>query len=103
MSGLTLQVINSWSAVIQPIVRGKALGHPQSRSIKCSALYFDFKLLLHLSELPQGVRSDCVRAYVTKASLTRTEPRFRRKVSLQLNINIYIEKVSRKCGFFTIV
>lgn len=68
MTGLMLQGVDSWSAVIQLLVRGKTLRDPQSRAIKCSALYFDFTPLLHMNELQEGARPEYLRAYVTKAS-----------------------------------
>lgn len=78
MSGVTLQGVDSWSAVIQLMAEGRPSG---IALLKVPRSFFDFMVLLHLSELPEGVSSDCVCVYVTKASLTTTEPRFRRKVT----------------------
>lgn len=70
-TGLTLQGVDSWSAVIQLIVRRTAM-RPYRRVIKCYRLYFDFTLLLHLSERD---------AYVTKSTLARTEHGFRESIT----------------------
>lgn len=69
-AGLTLQGVDSWSAVIQ-LIEGQPSGLHR-RVIKCYRLYFDFTLLLHLSELD---------AYVTNSTLARTEPGLRERVT----------------------